>query len=132
MDKFIKPELLPDNADSSHEDHYSQTLTTDEVVVSKDHLAKVSIDVQRMEAEEKDRKKEFKSVVDPIKEEKEKLITEIKTSTRVKFGRIYLISDHQENMMGFYSEEGNLLNERPLLPEEKQLKMEIAKTGTEE
>ena len=130
MEKFIEPNLLPDNADSVKEDHYSLTLTKDQIIVSKDDLAKISIEVKRLEVAEKERRSDHKAEIDPKKEEKDRLINEIKTGTREKYGKIYLLSDHAENKMAFYSEEGNLLNERPLLPEERQLKMRIDKTGT--
>jgi len=131
MEKFIDPELLPANADSVAEDFYSVTLTKDQVIVSKDELASSSIEFQRMELAEKERRKAYKEEVDPVKIEKERLITEIKTGTRETYGKIYKMSDQEENTVGFYSEEGNLLNERPLLPEEKQIKMNIANTGTD-
>ena len=45
----------------------------------------------------------------------------MKNDVREKYCKIYQHSDQKKGIMAFYSEEGHLINERPLLPEEKQL-----------
>lgn len=123
MDKFINPDLLQDNADSVEEMSYVESLSEEEMIAAKDEYANKSIIQSRMEDEEKERRDEYKEKIKPIKHNNAILLNEIKNGVRDCYGRVYLLSDQAEGMMGYYSEKGQLIHKRPLTQDERQLRI---------
>ena len=136
MDKTVFKNLSPEkrldnfqaNADGVEEKTYYEELTAEELIRKRAEFSGKSIDIARI----KDRKKEamdnFKAELKPIEIEASTLLAEIKTGHREKEGKVFKMINLDEGMVGFYTEEGNLIDSRPATMEERtQLSIHGAK-----
>lgn len=107
------------NADGVQEKTYYEELTKEELIRKRAEFSGKSIDIARI----KDRKKEamdnFKAELKPIEIEASSLLSEIKTGHREKEGKVYKMVNLDNSEVGFYSEEGNLVESRPATLEER-------------
>lgn len=129
MEKFIEPGLLQDNADKVEEMAYVIPLTEEEMTASKDLYANKSIVLAKIEDIEQERRSEYKEKVSPLKLEKNRILSEIKTGVRDCHGQVFLLSDQKEGIMCYYSDNGSLINHRPLTQDERQLRISPAVNG---
>lgn len=129
MEKFINPAILPENADSVNEEHYSIPLTEAELIENKDKLSQESIEELKIEEEKKEAAEGFKQRLDPVKKRKNELIKEIRSGVKEKYGKVYTIFDHEEKKAFIYSQEGHLLRSRPLKDNETQYPIRLIKSG---
>ncbi|MCK5614180.1 hypothetical protein KAR91_70600 [Candidatus Pacearchaeota archaeon] len=116
------------NADGVQEKTYYEELTNEELIRKRAEFSGKSIDISRI----KDRKKEatdnFKAELKPIEIEASSLLSEIKTGYREKEGKVFKMVNLDDSEVGFYSEEGNLVESRPATLEERtQLSIHGAK-----
>ena len=107
------------NADGVQERTYYEKLDKEELIRKRAEFSGKSIDIARI----KDRKKEtmdnFKAELKPIEIEASSLLSEIKTGHREKEGRVFKMINLDNSEVGFYSEEGNLVESRPATLEER-------------
>jgi len=116
------------NADGVEEMTYYEKLLDEEMIRKRAEFSGKSIDIARI----KDRKKEamdnFKAELKPIEIEASALLAEIKTGHREKEGKVFKMIDLDDHMVGYYTEEGNLIESRPATMEERtQLSIHGAK-----
>ena len=107
------------NADGVEEKTYYEALSDEELIRKRADFSGKSIDIARI----KDRKKEamdnFKAELKPIEIEANTLLAEIKTGHREKEGKVFKMIDLVEGMVGYYTEEGTLIESRPATMEER-------------
>ena len=107
------------NANGVQEKTYYEALCEEEMIQKRAEFSGKSIDIARI----KDRKKEamdnFKAELKPIEIEAVTLLAEIKTGHREKEGKVFKMIYLDEGMVGFYTEEGNLIESRPATVEER-------------
>jgi hypothetical protein len=65
-------------------------------------------------------KQKYKTDTTPVKEKISMTIKALRTNSIEEEGFVYSIADQEAGQMVDYDERGNLLNTRPLLPEERQ------------
>ena len=116
------------NADGVQEKTYYEELTNEELIRKRAEFSGKSIDISRI----KDRKKEatdnFKAELKPIEIEASSLLSEIKTGYREKEGKVFKMVNLDDSEVGFYTEEGQLVESRPATLEERtQLSIHGAK-----
>ena len=112
-------EMFESNADGVEERVYFEELTEQELIERKSRFAQRSIEAARIEDRKKEAMEDFKAELEPVKKEKLTLLTEIKTGHQDKFGRVFKMVDRSEGMVGFYSEAGTLIEQRPATREER-------------
>ena len=107
------------NADGVEEKTYYEEIDKEVMIRKRTEFSGKSIDIARI----KDRKKEamdnFKAELKPIEIEAATLLGEIKTGLLEKEGKVFKMIDLDEGMVGFYTEEGNLIDSRPATMEER-------------
>lgn len=92
----------------------------------KDKLTELSVSEARAQEEFDLVKEEFKDRLKPIREEKAEVLSQIRTGREEVRGKVYHCADHDEGKMYTISAHGDTINVRPLLPEEKQLRIKTA------
>ena len=99
---------------------YSRNLTEEEIQYSEKEYLSISRDLARIKEEKRESAENFKNL---IKEREVKLeIILDQTSTRKKsvVGVLYSIPDYNEQTMRLYDENGEMIDSRPLKPDEQQ------------
>lgn len=75
--------------------------------------------------------KEYKDKIDPLAKEGKQLLKCIKKKGQVVSGRLFKFVDNEERMVGFYDEQGDLVESRPAFPDELQTTIfQMNRTGT--
>ena len=115
--------MLSDNADSMEEVGYMKPFSSDEMETMKDRLSKVVIDINDIEEEKKTANDEFKLRKKPLETEKQTLLENIKNKSEYVVEDCYKFIDHEEGMVGMYNSEGQLIESRPIRPDERQITM---------
>lgn len=110
--------FLTDNADDVVEKTYTRAFYADQLADRKTQLAETSIKINDLETNLKDYRQEVNLHMKPLKEQKARLLDEIKAKGEVVTGKAYKFTDREEGMTGFYDEEGNLIESRPATREE--------------
>lgn len=105
------------------EGKYTKILTQEELAERKSRLAEVSIELARIEDKKKDYMDEIKSLQMEPKADHKYLLDTIKHKSERKEGVLYLIDVQEKGMMYFFDEEGICVDARPLMPNEKQMKI---------
>jgi hypothetical protein len=133
MAKIFMPEaalderinVLRNNADKIDNTDYEKELTEDELIAKREEFVDNSIDVSKLEDELAEKKKEFKSKIEPIKLVNRGLQKEIKTKKRWVKGQLFHMANHTDSMMETYDETGEMVSSRRLRPDEKQVRMQV-------
>lgn len=128
MDKFLlmdKPveqrkQILSDSCDAIEEIGYMKHFTPEQLLQKKDQLADVSIVIDKVENEKKDAMNAFKEKLKPLNEDKKTLLVDINNKARHVTERCYKMIDYDSRMVGYYTEEGELVHARPIQPQEMQ------------
>lgn len=97
----------------------TRQLTPEEKTKLQQDLSSIAIKRAILEDQLDEIKQKFKNEIDPLKITFKSTVTALRTSVLEQEGTVYQIPSHEEGMMGFYDESGNLINSRPLMPEEK-------------
>jgi hypothetical protein len=139
MDKLIfesmsvmdRKQHLSAIADSVEESTYMRELTPEEMIFHKDRFSQRSIEKARINDELKDYKAEVKDMLKPITADLEESLSAIKNRAIQQTGKVYKIVDTETKMTGYYTEDGVLINSRPMTRDEQQLTvMSVRRTGT--
>jgi hypothetical protein len=117
--------MLKNNADKIEETTYDRELTLEELDAKREAFVDNSIKVSQLEDDLDGIKKSFKSQIDPIKLLNKTLQHEVKTKKSTVKGVLFHMAHHDEGMMEFYDENGELISTRRLRPEEKQARLFI-------
>jgi len=130
--KKERTQTLKDNAIRSEIYEYSKEYTEDELLTLKEKYIQADIKIQKEEEILKAAKDACNVVVNPIKVEKRDILSGLKHKSRMVTEEVYLLADHKEGMIEYITEEGEVVFSRKMLPDEKQLRIELSKTGTED
>ncbi len=109
------------------EEKYMKPLTEDELRMEKEALAAACIAKGVLEQELKDIKDDYKERIEPHAEMMKASIEAIRFRAKQKEGKLYKYVEHESKVVYFIDPEGNVINSRMMLPEERQyiLKPEI-------
>lgn len=140
MDKFIGQEVsentrfqyLQDNCDSIEKIGYTRRFTADEMNQKKECLANLSIEINDIEEEKAEAMSAFKERLKPLTEDKKVILDEIKKKSEYVEKECCKFIDHDNKMVGYYNELGELVSSRPIMPQEMQKTIFRIKTGTED
>jgi outer membrane biosynthesis protein TonB len=125
-------QFLKDNADKVEKKTYMRRFTPDELRQKKDQLAETSIALSEIDDEKKTVLQEIKQREEPLKSEKKILLSNIKHKAEEVKEECYKFIDQENNEVGFYNSEGDLIEQRPAYPDERQGTIfQISRTGTD-
>lgn len=125
-------QFLKDNCDKVEKKTYMRQFTREEILQKKEELSEVSISISDIEDEKKETLKEIKERLDPLAEQKKTLLTNIKQKAEEVKDECFKFIDQEERMVGYYNNEGDLIEQRPAFADELlwTIFMEARKTGT--
>lgn len=116
-------QILKDSADKRENFTYPRALLAEEVTHLKDEFTKNAITMARHDEKRKEFLTDWKADVKPLKLEMTEQMVRIRSKVEEITEEVYLISDQPLETMGYYNASGDLVYERPLMPEEKQLSL---------
>lgn len=119
-------QYIKDNAAASETKTYQRQLDKEEVIKLQNEYAQKAIELNIAEEELKRHRESFKAVAKPLKVELSTLMQGIRTSSEEITEEVYLLADMDEQMMGYYNAEGELIYSRPLLAKERQFSITSA------
>ena len=78
-------------------------------------------------------KADFKGKMKPLQERIGKMLDDLRKGGEYIKGECYKFIDQDEGRVGYYTQDGYLLEERPMKPEERQktIQMAVRLTGTD-
>lgn len=115
--------ILQTNADKIEKAFYQKNLTEDEKLERKETLYKNSLELSDLKEQKKKTDADFKEKIDPLKEDNQLILNELRTGQVAVSGNLYLIANHQSGQMESFDSKGELIASRRLFPDEKQLRM---------
>lgn len=119
--KAERLQILRDSADKREKFTYPRALEAKEVVFLKDEFTKNAIALAKHDEARKEFLTDWKAEVKPLKLEMGAQMTRIRSKVEEITEDVFLISDQESELMGYYNADGLLVYQRPLMPEEKQL-----------
>jgi hypothetical protein len=119
--KESRLKALHDNCDAVEKISYRKKFSKSEIQDLKDGLASSMIALVEIELELTDIKEEFKEKMSPIKDVIKRSVTYLSTGDREVDEPCFKFIDREEQVTGYYNEDGDLVRERPANPNEMQL-----------
>lgn len=115
-------DLLSANADSCEEMDYTRKLTPDEMLDIKELHSVTAVQLKKVEDQKKEAVDKFKLTLKPLQVLEEELITKLTNKAEfIRNGTVYKFIDLKAQRVGFYNPQGDLVTERPLNAEERQM-----------
>lgn len=124
-------DLLKGDAIEILEDtRYTKPLTPDEVTFYKGELSEHSIKQSEILEEKKNAMAEIKNKLAPVQAKITEALKAVKYKAIDCQGTIYRIADFDEQRIHTIDADGNLINSRAMLPQERQLRIQALKQHT--
>lgn len=125
--------FLEDNADAVEKKEYMRHFTPEELLKKKEGLSETCISINDIEEELKAIKQEYAERLKPLIEAKKRVLGELKKKAELVNEDCYKFIDPDTREVGYYNQNGDLIESRPAYSEELQTTMfqVIRKTGTE-
>lgn len=123
-------DVLESEAYEITEGEFLRPLSTDELAIIKDELADKSIKRSLIEKEYDEVKAGYKGRLKPLQAEIATAVTVLSTRMKTQQGKVYVIPDMELNTTFFINENGDILNSRPIKPEERT-QMRLSSAGSD-
>lgn len=124
FDDSMSPREIIDNLEGlsigTEEKDYIKPLNEEEVASYNSLIVETNLKIRSKEAEKKEWIENFKIEMDPLKKKLDANLDIVKHKAIEKTGTLFVIPDHEKKRVGYYDETGTLINERPMLPEERE------------
>lgn len=128
-----RKKYLQDSAQKKQEFSYPRPLSKEEKEQLKDEFFQNRVAIAKLEDDKKEFMTEHKSKMKPLQQLANSQMNKLRSGVEEMNEIVYLLPEHEEGMMGYYSAEGLLVYQRPLMPEERQFSIvdsSIRKEGT--
>lgn len=143
MDKHLNPDgnltpsevltLLQGESIKSTEEFYYRPLSEDEIVERKNRSLTILDEQDALAIEKKEANDGFKTRASSLSKELGTIRNEVHTGTTRVQGLLYYLPDYNDRMVGIYTSTGQLIQDRPMKPEERQLRISHSRgTGTDD
>lgn len=124
-------DFLKTNCDAIEKKGYMKQFTPGQLQQMKEHLSETAIEINDLLEEKKEMMAVFKEKLKPLTEEKKELLSGLKNKARYTSEECYKFIDTDAREVGFYNEDGELIESRPAYADELQRRIfPIGKTGT--
>jgi len=126
-------QFLADNADAVEKKEYMRHYTPEELLKLKEGLSETCISINDIEEELKEVKKEYKDRLEPLIARKKEALEGLKKKAELVEEDCYKFIDTEAREVGYYNQNGDLIESRPAYSEELQTTMfqVIRNTGTD-
>lgn len=127
-------EFLKDNCDSVEQKGYMKRFTPDQLLKMKEELSETAIKINDIEIEKKEVVKDFTAQLKPLIEDRSSILSGLKNKSEHVTELCFKFIDLETREVGFYNEDGELIESRPAYADELQgnIFQVVRKTGTEE
>lgn len=115
-----RAQMLADNADAIESISYTKRFTHEELTDFKHLLSEIAIELDAIEFEKKQIMDKLKTKLKPISEAHKDLLNKIRNKAELIEESCYKMVDEQNDQVGYYNEAGELVYQRPIMPNEKQ------------
>lgn len=127
-----REEILRNSCDQILERSYTRKFDQAEINERRAELSNVLIQINDLDMELAEIRAEYKGKIKPLQERISKLRDELKVGGDWIKGDCFKFVDEEEGMVGIYSPEGYLLEQRPMTQDERQRNaFRALRTGTE-
>ncbi len=125
--------FLMDNCDSVEEKGYMKRFTPEQLLKMKEELSETAIKINDIEIEKKEVVKDFTAQLKPLIEDRSSILSGLKNKSEHVTERCFKFVDPELREVGFYNEDGELIESRPAYADELQgnIFQVVRKTGTE-
>lgn len=113
-------DFLESNCDKVEEKGYMKRFSAEELARMKEALSETSIEINDVEEEKKEIMKDFKARLDPLTDERKRLLTGLKNKAEHVTENCYKFVDMEAREVGYYNQDGDLIESRPAYPDELQ------------
>ena len=124
--------MLEANADEITKGRYTKRFSGHEKNERRKRNAEIDIELAKINEEYDEVKKEFKERKEPLLDEKKTILEEIKAGGKFVEGKLYKIVDREKKEVGYYDEDGFLVEQRRMTSEDRQASLHIPLTGTDD
>lgn len=134
QDPKSRVEFLKDNCDSVEQKGYMKRFKPEQLLKMKDDLSGIAIAINDIEEEKKIANEVFKLEMKPLIEDKKSILRGLKNKSEHVTEVCFKFIDPTTREVGFYNEDGELIEARPAYADELQgnIFQVVRKTGTEE
>lgn len=119
-------QMLEDNASQVTKGKYTRRLTPAEKNIKRKRVCELDIELNDIEEELKAVREDFKERKTPLINEKSELLSDIKNGGVYVEGNLYKIVDRESKEVGYYNDEGELVEQRKMTKEDLQLSINEA------
>jgi hypothetical protein len=113
-------EQLKHVAEKTEPFSYIRELSQGELDELKNELSQICIKIDAADQKKKQMMEDYKAEVNPMKERLKQALFMVRTGGEDVTKPVFLLKDLEEEKMGYYTEEGILVFERRLRPDEMQ------------
>lgn len=115
--------VLLGEAAGSEEQVYLRPLTNEELAITREEHANASILIDELTEQFANVKARHKEEIKPIQQKRKTAIAAIRQKAVQITGRVWKLPDHDNMMMHFVTDDGQVLSSRPMLPQERQYRI---------
>jgi len=124
-------DFLKTNCDSVEKKGYMKRFTPEQLQQMKEELSETAIEINDIQEEKKEIMAHFKVKLKPLSEEKKELLSGLKNKAKYISEECFKFIDIEEREVGYYNEDGDLIESRPAYADELQRNIfQINRTGT--
>jgi hypothetical protein len=113
-------DFLESNCDKVEEKGYMKRFTSEQLVQMKEGLSETDIEINDIEEEKKEVIKDFKARLEPLTDERKRLLRGLKDKAEYVREKCYKFVDMEARKVGYYNGDGELIESRPAFPDELQ------------
>lgn len=132
LNALEKRDVMESIAYKVSDEGYSKTLSEQDLIEKKDELSEVVMEISEIEERRKITMNDFKKKLEEPLEAKKELLQAIRSKTEFRRGLVFYVDDQELNKMYVFDEFGECIDVRPLRKDERQVKIKMLKTGTDE
>lgn len=119
--KEEKIQFLEEGNDGISRERYKRKFQGNERAKLRQRNAEIDLLLGEIDEELAERKAEIKQRRDPLAAEKKKILEDLKQGGVFVEGRLFKIVDRENHEVGFYDEDGMLVEQRGMTPAERQM-----------
>jgi len=128
--RLNRKQILIDSCVKKESFTYPKQFASEELDFKKDELTQHCMRLSKLKDEKKEISKQFNADIKATTALLSSTLNSLRTGQEEVTEDVYLLDDQESGKMGYYNKLGELVYERPLMSEEKQLRIAKQLTGT--
>jgi len=120
-DRNDRRSYLADNCDKIEEKGYMKRISPKRLQEMKENLSETDIEYFDIEEEKKETMKDFKERLSPLADNRKRLLVGLKNKSEFVTKKLYKFINTEDREVGYYSEDGELVESRPAYSDELQM-----------